>query len=336
MDAKAVCIKNFNKELCEEFILLDSVILKSKLSKKELIKKIRTPLQEIAFLGDARLFLLNTNNPLRDAEELSKRDFIIYAQPNVSQKQIKSFKRTEDFNTLEHVENLWKDTKGEGVNIAIIDDGFDLKHDDLKNTRLLFSYDADLKSLDASPKTQYDIHGTQVAGIIFAQHNSIGTNGIAPKANLIAIRQVSNVTSNIILAFSVAKKAKANIINSSWNTSVLLEPVYDVIKYISKDTFVVFAAGNTNSELKPLMNEAAIPEVITVGSKAPYSNYGGIVDFVAEDKFYTTKTDNKYGKFQGTSASAPFVSGLIALDISLYPDYDQKEILKLLKKQLEN
>lgn len=334
--SKEICIKNFDTTVCEEFTLLNSVIVKSQLNKEELSKKIQKPFQQIAFLGESNLYLIPSNTPLEEAKNLSKKEFIIYAQPNVSQKQIKNFVHQKDTDSSKIIEKLWKKTKGEGVNVAIIDDGFDLHHEDLKEVNLLFSYDADTKNLEATPKTQYDTHGTQVAGIIFAQHNIIGANGVAPQANFIAIRQVTNITSNIILAFTVAKKAKAQIINCSWNSSVLLEPIYDIIKYIAKDTYVVFAAGNKNKILDFLENEAAIPEVITVGSKAQYSNYGKVVDFVVQDKFFTTKVHSQYGNFQGTSATAPFISGLLALNLSLYPNYTQEQILQLLKEQLEN
>lgn len=332
--SKEICIKNFDKELCKDFQVLDSVIVKTKLSKIELSKKINKPIKQIAFLENSNLFLIDTIKPIEYAKTLEKKEFIIYAQVNISQTKQKNTFKSTDVQKEFYLKDIWENTKGENVNIAIIDDGFDLKHEDLKDVNLLFSYDTDLKSLNANPKLKIDSHGTQVAGIIFAQHNDIGINGIAPKANFIAIRQTTNTTSDTIISFTLAQKAKAHIINCSWNSPILLEPIYDVIKSISKNTAVVFAAGNNSIEIKPYSIEASIPEVITIATDKKYSNYGEIVDFIMPSNIATTKVGNRYGNFGGTSASAPLFSGLLALKISQNPNEKIENLISSLKKEL--
>ena len=52
--SKEVCILNFNKKICHDFDILESVIIKSKLSKKELTSKINKSLKQIAFLEDSK------------------------------------------------------------------------------------------------------------------------------------------------------------------------------------------------------------------------------------------------------------------------------------------
>ena len=333
--AKEVCIKNFDKDICGDFKLLKSVIVKSSLSKQELKERLDTPLKQIGFLKDSSLYLIDSKKPLEYSRELSKKDFIIYAQPNISQVKNNSFIRTENLKNRYGLKKVWKTTMGGGVNIAIIDDGFDLSHKDLKNINLLFSYDADNKTLTSNPKVNLDTHGTQVAGVIFAAHNGMGPDGIAPEANLIAIRQTTNITADTVLAFTVAKKAGARIINCSWNSPILLEPVYDTIKDITKDTAVVFAAGNEHKKISPLSIEASIPEVITVGAVQRYSNYGDMVDFIIPSNIYTTKSNGKFGNFGGTSATAPVISGLLALEIAKNPAKNYKESVKILKKELK-
>jgi len=330
--SKEICILNFNKQVCKEFKLLDSVIIKSSLSKKELSLKLSKELKQIAFLEKYNIFLVNSINPLEFSKELSKKSYIVYAQPNIIQKREKNFQKSYKISNKYNLHNIWKTTKGEGVNIAIIDDGFDLGHEDLKGLNLLFSYDADNKRLDASPQLKMDTHGTQVLGIIFAQHNGIGIDGIAPKANLIAIRQTKNITSDTIISFSVAQKVGANIINCSWNSPLLLEPIYDIIKHLSKKIAIVFAAGNNARELQPFSTEASIDEVITVATNNKYSNYGENIDFILSSNIKTTKRSNQYGNFNGTSAVAPVVSGLLALKISQKTDIDLQEIIHELKE----
>jgi len=332
--SKEVCITNFNKQVCNDFNLLNSVIVKSSLSKQELKEKLNKDIKQIAFLENSNLYLIDSNNSLEYSKELAKKEFISYAQPNISQTRNLNFKPSQNITKKYNLEKIWQTTQGEGVNIAIIDDGFNLEHEDLKGVHVLFSYDADNKNLDASKKLNIDTHGTQVAGIIFAQHDGIGIDGIVPHANFIAVRQTTNITSDTVVAFTVAQKAKANIINCSWNSPILLEPVYDVIKYLSKDTAIVFAAGNSHKEIKPLSTEASIPEVITVGATQKYSNYGNILDFKIPSGIITTNSNGTYGSFGGTSATAPLITGLLALKMSQNPHAKYTKLVADLKKVL--
>ena len=332
--SKEVCITNFNKEVCKDFKVLNSVIIKSPLSKKALKIKLKKPIKQIAFLENTNLFLVDTNDSLNYSQELANKEYIIYAQPNISQTKNLNSKQPQNITKKYDLDKIWQITKGEGVNIAIIDDGFNLEHEDLKGVNLLFSYDADNKNLDSSSKLKVDTHGTQVAGVIFAQHNNIGINGIAPKANLIAIRQTTNITSDTVLSFTVAKKAGANIINCSWNSPLLLEPVYDVIKALSYDTTIVFAAGNSHKKILPYSTEASIKEVVTVGATQKYSNYGDMIDFKIQSGVITTKENGTYGQFGGTSATAPIISGLLALKIAQNKNKPIKEIIQTMKKEI--
>ncbi len=332
--SKEVCITNFQKEVCSDFELRDGVIIKSSISKEKLKEKLNRPLKQIAFLENSNLYLVDSNDSLNYSKELAKKEYIIYAQPNISQTKEKSLQPSQNITKQYNLGKIWQSTQGKGVNIAIIDDGFNIEHEDLQGVHVLFSYDADNKNLDSSQKLNIDTHGTQVAGIIFAQHNGIGIDGIAPKANLIAIRQTTNITSDTVLSFTVAQKVGADIINCSWNSPLLLEPVYDIIKYLSKETAIVFAAGNNHKKIEPLSIEASIPEVITVGATQKYSNYGEMVDFVIPSGVTSTKADGTYGNFGGTSATAPIISGLLALKLSQNRDKPIEEIVKILKKEL--
>jgi subtilisin family serine protease len=332
---------NFGKQIKIEnhLKILPYVIIKTKLSKEELKQKLHKPLQQIAFLKDANLFLVKSDDALKESKNLAQKEYILYAQPDMIQQRIhtKYFSK-QDIAQTYGLNDIWKQTKGKGVKIAIIDDGFNLEHEDLKETSIAFSYDADQKSLNAAPKLNIDRHGTQVAGIIFAAHNGIGIDGIAPEAQLIAIRQTTNKTSDTIIAFTVARKAGADIINCSWNSPILLEPVYDVIVDIIKNakkargTAVVFAAGNDAKELKPFSTEASIDEVITVGSFKKQSNWGGKLDFKLKSGIMTTK-GGSYGIFGGTSAVAPVISGLLALEMALYPNKTVEAVLKELQER---
>ena len=338
--ADTTCITNFAKKQCANFQILPRVIVKTQLSKKALANKLKRPVQRLAVLQDSSLYLVNHKRSLAYANKLQKDKDIIYAQPDVLQKRHNQKYKTKVVSTSLPLTKIWKKTKGKGIKIAIIDDGFNLQHEDLKGVRVGFQYDVEQRVLDASPKSKLDKHGTQVAGVIFAQHNGIGVNGIAPEAELIAIRQTSNITSKTILAFTVAKLAKADIINCSWKSAVLMQPVYDVILNTithgrkGKGTAVVFAAGNSAKRILPLSSEAAINEAIIVGATQAYSNYGASVDFVIQSGIKTTKIKG-YGYFGGTSATAPIISGLLALKMSKEKNLTIKELIIKLKEDMD-
>lgn len=328
------CFINFDKTVCGGFLVLDRVIFKSKLSKQTLIKKLKQPIRQLAFLNSGGLYLIDSDRPVQLSLSLSKKEYIEYAQPDISQTRTKHQLVHASHLTRYGVHDYWKTTKGKGVNIAIIDDGINLTHEDLQGVKHVFSYDVDYKTLSSDPKTKLDTHGTLVAGVIFAQHNKIGINGIAPDAGLIAIRQTTNITSDTILAFTVAKKAGAHIINCSWNSPLLLEPVYDIIKFLSKDTAIVFSAGNDGKRITPFSSEASIPEVLTVGIHKKYSNHGELVDFYTEKGLTSTSRKGTYQRFGGTSSAAPIISGLLALELSKN-NLDLERSIRNLRTQFE-
>lgn len=105
--------------------------------------------------------------------------------------------------------------KPEGHAAAIIDDGFQLEHPALANTRLIFQYRRRPAHGRRPPQTARHQHGTLVAGLV------LSATGLAPGAEFIAIRQVSSWTSDMVLAFSMARMLKADIVNSSWAVPLL-------------------------------------------------------------------------------------------------------------------
>lgn len=226
---------------------------------------------------------------------------------------------------------------GQGVNIAIIDDGFDLSHAALNHIDVRFSYDTEYRRLDSSPVLPEDTHGTQVAGVIFSSFE--GAPGISPEASLIAIRQPNSWTSQTLLSFNLAKLNDADIVNCSWQRKLLLQPVDDVIQDLiatgrgGKGTVVVFSAGNGGVEIKGNMSESSVLSAFVVGASnkkgklMKFTNRGEVVDaYIYGGAYESTLVGGGYGSFSGTSLSAAIVSGLVANLISENPEITIKEI----------
>ncbi|WP_445945958.1 S8 family serine peptidase [Shewanella sp.] len=78
-------------------------------------------------------------------------------------------------------------TFGEGITVAVVDDGLEIAHPDLKNNVVSGgSYNLITGTIDPTPFSGGASHGTAVGGIIASEGwNDIGGRGVAPKAKLI-------------------------------------------------------------------------------------------------------------------------------------------------------
>ena len=247
--------------------------------------------------------------------------------------------------------SLWQDTDGSGVNVAIVDDGFAIDHPEFASTHLTFSYDVESHTQNVSPRSENDSHGTRVTGVIFAAHDGKGIDGIAPAAGLIALRQPDTWTSQTLLSFYLSKLSHADIINASWGSPWLLEPMADIVDDLAqngrsgKGVAVVFSAGNSGLELvddnASARTEAQIASAVVIGSddghgkRTRFSNYGKTVDAYVYGKPVAAVTPQGYGRFSGTSLSAAVVSGYFALLLSRDPSLTLDQLVAALKRQLE-
>ena len=164
--------------------------------------------------------------------------------------------------------------------------------------------------------------------------------------------------SEILDALEFAKKENVDIVNASWGTGDVSAIVKEKIDNMAtkgrdgKGIVFVFASGNKGKDAKN--DESMLNSVIGVGSsdeenlRAIYSNFGKGLDVVAGGGFslgitttYPTHIDSHpkfylqaedYKKFQGTSASAPIVTGAIALMLEKNPNLTRVQIQNILYK----
>jgi len=282
-----------------------------------------------------------------------------------------SFYTLHNINSEAHIHpntTTYQTYTGKGVKIAIIDDGFDINHPEIKDNIIVTSYiknDGTIIS-DVSQSTTAKFHGTAVAGIIASKDNGVGIRGIAPESSLILIKMPSALkNSTIIKLFEEALEYGADVINCSWGRGNIGQDVRDYINNITrtarggKGVNIVFAAGNENNGTVMETDEAGIENVIGVGAtdgnnlRATYSNYGNLLDIVApggeyhsiatidplgtngatEDeynRYNQTQDDAKVG-FIGTSAAAPILTGAIALLLEKYPNMTSEQVQEKLK-----
>ncbi|OGE78200.1 MAG: hypothetical protein A2751_03525 [Candidatus Doudnabacteria bacterium RIFCSPHIGHO2_01_FULL_46_14] len=224
---------------------------------------------------------------------------------------------------------------GAGVRVAILDSGIDLEHPDLAG-RIKGGYNA------LSPGASYDDdfgHGTHVAGIVAGLSNSIGIVGVAPAADLYAVKVLdstgSGFVSDIIAGINWAAENGVQIINLSLATSSDVQSLHDAVSAaVSRGVLVVVAAGNDGGTVK---YPAAYPEAIAVAALdqtdnlASWSSRGPEIDLLAPGaSIYSTYAGGIYKLMRGTSMAAPHVSGAAALIMSkgsLSPDEVKTKLL---------
>lgn len=223
---------------------------------------------------------------------------------------------------------MWEDTKGKGITVAVLDTGCDLNHPDLKD-RIIggYNFTTDDKGNPLLYK-DYNGHGTHVAGTIAASLNSSGVAGVAPEANLLILKVLGKNGSGqydwIIKAIQYAIDQKVDIISMSLGGPSDVKELHDVIiEAVKQNILVVCAAGN-DGDGQDSTDERGYPgcynEVISVGAvdleleSSPFSNSNNEVDVVAPgEKVTSTYLNGKYATLSGTSMATPHVSGALAL-----------------------
>lgn len=223
--------------------------------------------------------------------------------------------------------------KGKGINIAVIDSGCYIEHEQLKKNIIdKFNFTNDDFG-DTSNVTDYLGHGTHISGII-AAHNDKTVISVAPRANLLILKVIDKngdgSYENLIKAINYAsewkgpKNEKIDVINLSLggpNKDPFLRK--SVLKAMANNIIVVAAAGNYGDN-SDLTNEILYPgyykNVIQVAAvdknriPTPFSNTNKHNDFLAPGQLiYSTFNDGGYVKLSGTSMAAAHVSGAIAL-----------------------
>jgi subtilisin family serine protease len=262
------------------------------------------------------------------------------------------------------VPEAWDITQGDtSVIIAVVDDGFDLNHPDLKN-KAVAPYNVIRRNADVFANATMK-HGTHVAGLAIANcDNGIGTAGVAPKCAFMPV-QISDggttfTSSDIIDGILYAIKNHADIINLSLGKE--LSPVLgnytpiqqkEIASTTAKDeelfwkelfdyadrsnVTIVIASGNQNllvgiDAIQRSPNTIKVSATNDQNQKASFSNFGETVTVCAPGQHvYNCAPGNLFAYYDGTSMAAPIVSGIVGLMKSVNPGLKNQQIVQLLQ-----
>lgn len=255
--------------------------------------------------------------------------------------------------------------------IAVIDNGFDLTHPDLKD-KVYKPFDLWTQSSQLEQGDSRFTHGTPCATVALAASNGTGIVGAAPSAKFMPISGTSFSLRATEEMFDYCIKNGADVISCSWGST---DPAFNLSPLKEeaiaraakngrngKGCVIVYAVGNDDLDFVSFYS--AHPDVIAVAAStskdehATYSNRGREVTICApsngdwpiiagrawwdegvswetgEYRFWRdgVSRGDRYKHFGGTSSSCPLVAGICALILSVNPDLTAKEVKEIIIK----
>ena len=248
------------------------------------------------------------------------------------------------FNYQDPPFDVWDETSGEEMAVAVFDTGIEGSHEDLNvvggyNTLSDDPYNIDLNG-----------HGTHVAGIIGALYNDVGVIGVAPEVELYSVivlnEEGSGSTSNLIEGIEWVVDNNIKIVNMSLGTTSYSSALENAINSAADLGHIFIGSSGNDGEDggEDTMNyPAKFSNVIAVGATneddtlAEYSSYGPSLDIVAPGtSIRSTYLGDSYERLSGTSMAAPFVSGVVALLLSLDNTLSLDQVLTILQDSAED
>lgn len=249
-------------------------------------------------------------------------------------------------------------TGSSSIIIAIIDTGVYLEHEDLYE-KIVQGRNCLEGAADPDDPNDDHGHGTAVASIAAAMtDNSIGVAGVSWGSMIMPVKVMdasgTGTEEDAAAGIVWAADHGANVLNLSLAGDVYSQAEYDAIEYAwNKGCVIVAASGNNNSSI-PLY-PASFEHALSVGATnesgqrcSPSdwgqdgdgndqgSNYGSYLDVVAPGNNITCAglPDELFGDYtvaSGTSAAAPFVSGIAALILSQNPSWTNEQVVSQIK-----
>jgi subtilisin family serine protease len=300
---------------------------------------------------------------------ISENQFIDF-QPNLDYTAA-AIEHSQDHLKIINAFEAWKETKGHGIRVAVIDTGLNYKHPEFANNILskdaepVNGQDDDQNGLTDdfmgwnfgdgnSDLTDTIHHGTAIAGIIASP-----SNGVAPMAKILPLKVINSAQKidegSVIAALQYLLDGnQVDIVNISFGKASI-NPLLRKTFRAFEERKILITAGIGNNGLqcelvKVFPASFRVKNILKVGATilnplnmfqlASYSNFGTCVDILApagEQKDgirspYFHNGNADYTLFNGTSAATPIVTGVAALIKSVHPEFTSDELKAIILK----
>lgn len=293
-------------------------------SERALISKVRGKVKRSHQLIPAMTVTL----PEEEIAKLRKNRNVVFVEENAVYAVAPEPPTGNEYGNAWGVKHIFADAahaagnKGTGIKIAVLDTGIDYTHEDLA---VNYGGGYDFASGDNDPMDDnFFAHGTHVAGIIAAAENGIGVIGVAPEAELYAVKVLDGggfgTEDWIIAGIEWAVSHQVDIINLSIQGphSQGLKDACDAA--YNAGVLLVAAGGNSLAGGGPVEYPAAYDSVIAVtatdASDVPgyFAPVGDALELSAPGvDILSTVAGGGYDLLSGTSQATPHVAGAAAL-----------------------
>jgi RHS repeat-associated protein len=258
--------------------------------------------------------------------------------------------------------SAWQETTGSTATaVAVLDSGVDFSHPDLTDNLWVNPGEVAGNGLDDDGdglvddaygwNFVYDTndvgdeqgHGTSVAGIIAAEgNNRVGVSGVMWRASLMSLKVLDSTgtgdVATAVEAIDYAVAHGAQVVNCSWGTDADSSFLREAIERAGrKGVVVVTSAGNNARSIDSAPYYPAsydLTNVISVAATDGFDNLASFSDWGAQRvavaapgvDVLTTQQGGDYRVVSGTSAAAPFVSGIAGLIKTLRPNMPASQV----------
>jgi len=224
-------------------------------------------------------------NPIKVANRLAEEEGVVSAEPNMVNRFQPAFVPSDSYfrrqwhlsarNGVQVVAEAsvdapeaWDITRGErDVVVAVVDDGFDLNHQDFQGQGKVV-FPRDYVDGDANPFPESaagDYHGTPCAGVAIAESNGRGVVGVAHGCAFMPVRFPLAADDDLLIDIFEEVGRNADVISCSWGPppvyAPLSLPVSAMLRRLAttggprgKGCVICFAAANFNAPIKALNN----------------------------------------------------------------------------------
>ena len=233
-------------------------------------------------------------------------------------------------------------TPGPGKPLTMVDSGVDLSHPEFAGRPNTTALNA--QSFSGSDE---ELHGTATASVAGAPENGVGIVGIYPRAELRLWDASPNAQLTVgdeIAGISAAARRGPGVINLSLGGFDRI-PVEEraLMAAFGAGSLIVASAGNSRDNGSPLSFPASFPHVLTVGATdesdrvTSFSSASPAIDLAAPGQdipaaIPTVFDASGYATVDGTSFSAPLVSGAAAAIWTARPTLTNTQLFEVMRR----